>query len=203
MATPGIESTTGDPPPPHEGSITAMFPGLGQGENRALAEIWRRFFPRLSGLARRTLASFPSHNVEAEDVVQSAFISFWLAVDERRGYHWSGRDDLWRLLATITARKARKKVRRETAQKRGGAQNREELSDDALAVRQLGKLSPVEFDAIGEEMLLGLNERRRTTALLRLQGCTDDEIAGRLGCSRRSVERELAAIRQQWSEPLI
>lgn len=181
--------------PASSGSVTGLLSALGECDALVLAEIWRRFFPRMAGLARRTLAGLPNCGVEAEEVAQSAFISFWRALDRNQSYVWNGRDDLWRMLAVITSRKAHRLVRHETAQKRagGGATWAEEPND------VLGRLSPVEFDLIGEEMLLGLNERRRSIALLRLQGHTDDEIAERIGCSRRSVERELAAIRQQWN----
>jgi DNA-directed RNA polymerase specialized sigma24 family protein len=39
----------------------------------------------------------------------------------------------------------------------------------------------------------------RTIAMLRIEGYSVDEIAGRIGCAKRSVERRLNLIRQIWT----
>ncbi|HEY2784002.1 MAG TPA: ECF-type sigma factor [Fimbriiglobus sp.] len=54
------------------------------------------------------------------------------------------------------------------------------------------------------ERLLGLldDESLRKVAVWKMEGLTNDEIAERLGCSRRSVARKLETIRIIWnSEP--
>ena len=38
----------------------------------------------------------------------------------------------------------------------------------------------------------------RRVALLRMEGYSNDQIAERLGCGLRSVERKLARIRKRW-----
>ena len=42
----------------------------------------------------------------------------------------------------------------------------------------------------------------RSVALWKLEGLSNDEIAQRLGCVRRSVERKLQLIREVWSYEL-
>ena len=49
------------------------------------------------------------------------------------------------------------------------------------------------LDALGDDTL-------RQVALDRMEGYTSDEIAGRLGCARRTVARRLDLIRAIWAE---
>jgi RNA polymerase sigma factor (sigma-70 family) len=189
------------------GSVTALFSGLKDCDEAILAQIWQRFFPRMAGLARKTLSGLPKCGVDAEDVAQSAFVSFWKALDSGSGFAFGGRDDLWKLLGVITARKARKHVRRQLASKRGGGKTRAE-SELALPAETdnanftldqvIGEVAPPEFDLSCEEMLLLLDEAHRAVAVLRLQGYTSDEIASRLECSPRSVQRRLEEVREHW-----
>jgi DNA-directed RNA polymerase specialized sigma24 family protein len=47
-------------------------------------------------------------------------------------------------------------------------------------------------------LLDGLDDALRRVAILRMEGHGNDEIAARLGCGRRTVERKLAVIRSSW-----
>src|SRR3954462_4749785 len=110
------------------GSVTHLFSQLQTGEPAAAEALWKRFFPRLVALARRTLAGRPQRVADADDAVQSAFASFCLRV--RAGeFAIRDRDDLWNLLGVITVNKARMQARREAAQKRGGGRV---VSENAL-----------------------------------------------------------------------
>lgn len=67
----------------------------------------------------------------------------------------------------------------------------------------LGNARTAEFAAlIAEEFRLRLDglgdDRLRETATWRLEGYSNEEIAARLGCVTRSVERKLKLIRQTW-----
>ncbi len=42
------------------------------------------------------------------------------------------------------------------------------------------------------------NETLRRVAVWKLEGYTADEVAARLGCTRRAVQRKLALIRREW-----
>ena len=64
-----------------------------------------------------------------------------------------------------------------------------------------------EFAAMLEEQYRRLLEvlpepSLRDVARLRLEGCTGEEIAARLGCNRRTITRKLELIRRTWSERL-
>jgi DNA-directed RNA polymerase specialized sigma24 family protein len=49
------------------------------------------------------------------------------------------------------------------------------------------------LDLLGEDSL-------RQVAILKMEGCTNDEVAERLDCSRRTVARKLETIRIIWSK---
>lgn len=190
------------------GSITLLLSQLRGTDPSALAEIWRRFFPRLAGLARKTLSGLPRCGADADDAAQSAFISFWQAVERGREFELADRADLWNLLGVMTVRKARRQVRRESSAKRGAgrtlresdlagphdAENRSPAGLDQL----LADMPPTEFDLCSEELLLALDDDLRMVVVLRLQGYSTAEIAELLECNQRSVQRRLEAVRQQW-----
>jgi RNA polymerase sigma factor (sigma-70 family) len=189
------------------GSVTGLLLQLKDCDAAILGEVWRRFFPRMAGLARETLRRLPGCGVETDDVAQSAFISFWKALERGSSLEFHDRDDLWRLLGVITARKARKRVRREMAQKRGGGKTRRasdlETPEGAAATswqEALADVSPPDLDLQCEELLLNLKEGPRLIAVLRLHGYSSQEIAAQLSCSPRTVQRQLDAIRRQWEQ---
>jgi hypothetical protein len=104
------------------GSITHVFRRLQSGD-AAAGQLWARFFPRLLGLAWRTLARWPrSRAADEDDAVQSAFASFFLRVQQGAFDGARDRGDLWNLLAAFTVRKSMKQARRETTAKWGGGQ---------------------------------------------------------------------------------
>ena len=87
-------------------------------ERQAAARlIWQRYFHDLLELARRNLDRRVRPRADEEDVVQSMFRSFCLR-QERGAYHLAGRDELWKLLVTITLTKARNTARYHRREKR-------------------------------------------------------------------------------------
>lgn len=192
-----------------EGSVTLYLGKLRQGDETAAKELWQHFFPRMQGLARKTLANWPQRIADADDAAQSAFISFWKKVQSGRLAELLTRDDVWHLLATITVRKALKQVERERTQKRGGGQTRGEsegpfgeASGQLPLDQAIGRLPTQEFDLRCEELLLQLDEEQRQIAVLRLMGHTNQEIADLLECTERKVQRKLHLIRLKWERDI-
>jgi DNA-directed RNA polymerase specialized sigma24 family protein len=93
-------------------SVTQWLAGMKSGDDDAFEQIWQRYFTSLVGLARKTLASTAGTKGNEEDVAQSAFESFYFRAKEGRFPQLNDRDDLWKLLITITLRKAWKERRR-------------------------------------------------------------------------------------------
>lgn len=185
-----------------EGSITGFFQALRAGDGRAAEGLFVRYFPRLLAVAERTRrGGVPAAG--PEDAAQSAFVSFWRQAEQGGFAEVCGRNELWALLSKITARKALKQARHEAAAKRGGAARKNEAdlagAGDPLRLDELAEARPAaELDLCCEELLLPLDEEQRTIALLRLAGHTNREIAQRLGCTERKIERKLNLIRLKW-----
>src|SRR4051812_18246510 len=92
--------------PSTPGSVTRWLGQLRAGDAGAAGPQWERYFRRLVALARARLHSAPRRAADEEDVALSAFDSFCRGAGQGRFPHLDDRDDLWRLLVTITARKA-------------------------------------------------------------------------------------------------
>ena len=188
-----------------EGSVTLFFSRLRSGDGQAADELWRRFFPRLRGLARKTLGDCRIGMADEDDAVQSAFASFWNRAQRGDFAGDLHRDNLWNLLATITVRKAQKQLVRERTGKRGSGMvvressladpaNKTPATMDAIFEKVEGR----DLDLYAEELLVQLDEKLRKLAIMKLMGYTNREIATSLDCTERTVERKLNLIRQTW-----
>lgn len=170
----------------------------------ATRQVVERFFPRLAGLARKTLSGGPQAMADADDAVQSALTSFHCRIQQGQFAENLDRNDLWNVLATMTVRKALGQLRRQRALKRGGGK----LLDEAALSNGRGEAVPLaetvmqapssDFDLHCAELLGMLAEELKPIALLRLLGYHNREIAQRLGCTERRIERKLALIRLKW-----
>jgi DNA-directed RNA polymerase specialized sigma24 family protein len=198
-----------------DGSVTRWIGSLKAGDMAAAGALWERYFDRLVRLARKRLARRAGGVEDEEHAALSAFDSFCAGLARGRFAEMGDRQDLWKLLVVITARKASAQADRRRALKRGGAWTRldrahagpgSSASDGDGVLAELVASEPTpEFAAmVAEETrrLLGRleDEQLRQIALDRMEGYTTEEIAQRLGCARRTVARRLYLIRQVWSE---
>jgi DNA-directed RNA polymerase specialized sigma24 family protein len=195
------------------GSVTQWISSLKTGADDSVERLWKRYSKRMIGLARERLRSVPRTAADEEDVALSAFDSFCARAARGQFPEVEDRDDLWRLVAMITARKAVDLVQHERRQKRGGgvlvldesALDDTDYQKGANGLGQIAGRDPTpEFAALMAEecrrMLDGLgDETLRNVALWKMDGYTDDEIAGHLDCSRRTVVRKLELIREMWA----
>lgn len=89
------------------GSITQWLSDLKAGRPEAVDAIWRRYYDRVVGLARRRLRHAPPGAIaDVEDVALSAFNGLAAGAAKGRFEHIEDRADLWHALAAITVRKA-------------------------------------------------------------------------------------------------
>lgn len=193
--------------------ITVWIKQLGGGDEQAAEVIWKAYFEKLTRFARRKLEALPRRMADEEDVALSAMQSFCRAAAGGRFPQLNDRDDLWKLLVTITGRKAFAQFKYQKAAKRGNGQVRGESifmreGDDEVD-GGLGQVfgrepSPELAGMFAEDTARLLDsledESLRQVALLRLEGYSNDEIANQLGCVTRSVERKLERIRAKWSK---
>ena len=101
-------------------SVTHWLDGVKAGDEADIQRLWDRYFQRLVRLAGAKLPGHCRRAFDEEDVALSAFQSFCDRAGQGQFPQLSDRDDLWRLLATLTVRKAVLMMRHQTRQKRGG-----------------------------------------------------------------------------------
>src|SRR4029078_8088898 len=102
------------------GSVTRWITALKHGDEAAAQPLWERYYRRLVSLARQKLPIARRSQDDEEDVVQSAFHSFFQGVARGRFPQLHDRDNLWRLLVVITARKALDQLAQENTKRPGG-----------------------------------------------------------------------------------
>ncbi len=177
-------------------------------------QLWERYFHRLVALARTKLQGQPRRMADEEDVALSAFDSFCRAAEQGRFPQLEDRDDLWRVLVTLTAWKAQRLVRDQRRQKRGGGNVLGESALAGLAEAKtpggglnaiVGQEPTPEFAAqVTEECLRLLDHlgsaELRSIALWKMEGYTTEEIAGQLRRASRTIERKLQIIRDLWEQ---
>lgn len=165
---------------------------LGQGDEEAAQDVFERYVERLTALARSRMAPRLSPRIDPDDVVMSAYRSFFLRA--RRGEFQLGAGrDLWHLLVEITLHKLYRQATRHTAQRRSAQR---EAADEAGAPTQATSREPSPEAAalLANELAAAMAElspERRATLEQRLQGLELAEIAQSLGKSERTVRRWL------------
>ena len=188
-----------------------LFGRMTAGDRDAAQKLWERFFSRLLGLANKTLAGRMNRISDADDAVQSAFVSFWQRAERGDFTDEQNTATLWSLLSVITVRKALKHLARERAQKRGAGKVLNESTLNTASHRHgpgfqldnaLGQVPTHDFNLHCEELLLGLDEESRGFAVLKLLGYTNRDVGAILECHERTVERRLQSIRQKWEQVL-
>jgi DNA-directed RNA polymerase specialized sigma24 family protein len=187
-------------------SVTTWLNLLKAGDEAAAEPLWRRYFSQLVELARQHLAGHVRGAADEEDVALAALADFCAGAAAGRFPRLSDRHDLWRLLLTITLRHARKVATHETRECRD-SRRRQPLDLFDLPDADLGRLTAAAPDpALAAEVADELrhllarlpNDAMRRVAQDQLAGYTAVEIARRLRCSLRTVERRSHRIRQLW-----
>ena len=192
-----------------DGSVTVWIGALKAGDPAAAQRLWERYFRKMVELARGRLHTSRRRARDEEDVALSAFYSFCRGAEGGRFQQLRDRDNLWPLLVVITARKAIDVGKHATRQKRGGGKVRGEsawlnaadgsdhdgginlvIGDEPTPafVAELAEEAQRLLDALGSEEL-------RKVAVWKMEGYSNAEIAVKLDCVERTVERRLRIIR--------
>jgi DNA-directed RNA polymerase specialized sigma24 family protein len=195
-----------------ENSVTCWLDGLKAGDGEDFRRLWDRYFVKLVRLAGARLPVHSRRAFDEEDVALSALKSFCEGVGQGRFPQLSDRDDLWRILATITTRKVIGCIRHHSRRKRGGGNvlgesaitEEDAASAEGLVLSLSREPTPeaaVEFADACDRLLNRLDdETLKLVAVRKLQGQSSDEIARTLGTTRRTVDRKLQLIRALWQE---
>jgi DNA-directed RNA polymerase specialized sigma24 family protein len=195
-----------------DASVSHWLDGLKAGDQADIERLWDRYFLKVVALARMKLPARTRREFDEEDVALSAFHSFCERAGRGEFPEVADRNDLWRLLSTITARKVTSSIRHRTRLKRGGGRVLGESAifagDDegGALVSQFLSREPSPEDAAafteGYNRLFDrlTNPTLRLIALRRLEGCSSEEIGAELDVSARTVDRKLQLIRALWEE---
>jgi RNA polymerase sigma factor (sigma-70 family) len=181
-----------------------------EGDQDAADQIVNQYLSRLTALARTRLSPKMRRRVDPEDVVQSAYRSFFRnAADDKYVLERSG--DLWRLLAAIMMNKLHGQVEYHTAKKRAIGKEESMLvaGDGSTSIVNPGAFakqpSTTEMLGLTEELertMAELPASQRRILELRLQGHSVEEIAEDIDRSERTVRRALENIRNMLAQRL-
>jgi DNA-directed RNA polymerase specialized sigma24 family protein len=182
---------------PSQGSVSRWIDGLVVRDKAAVEQLWRRYLPRLVGLARKRLRRAPRRLKDEEDVAVSAFASFCRAAEAGRFPELLDREGLWRLLVVITVRKVSHFVRDEERRPTRPFDAEELLS------REPDPAFAAEVAEQCQRLLRTLNDPElEAVAVARMEGSSVEEIAGQLSYAPRSIKRKLHLIRGIWEKEL-
>jgi RNA polymerase sigma-70 factor (ECF subfamily) len=171
------------------------------GDQKAARELFDRYVDRLLNLARRRLGQRLAQRVDAEDIVQSVFRTFFGRAREGQ-FHVEENDDLYKLLVRITLHKTLRQAAYHRAAKRDMNLETTQADDardhllEALDRGPTPEAASAFMDQL-EHVLSELGPKDRQIIDLRLQGYNNVEIAEKLGVSDRSIRRLLERLRGQ------
>ena len=173
-------------------SFVEFVAKLRGGDDAAAREMFGRFAHQLIALALRHLNTGLRQRVDPEDVVQSAYKSFFVRYQagDLDIVNWNS---LWGLLTLITVRKCAKRAAYHRAECRDAARELSPPRQEEAApwLEPLGREpTPLEAAVLGEtieQLFAGLDEHERPVLELSLQGYTTREISEQLGRAERTV----------------
>ena len=196
---------------PGSNNVTHWIELVKEGDSIAAHQLWGHYFERLVRAVRQKLQGQNRAVSDEEDIVASVFESFYQAAEIGRFPDLSDRDELWRLLLKMSARKIIDKRRHDQRQRRGAGARVYSLND--------GQEQQAVFEVVGDEptpeMVAMMAEsveqlfsqlsvgQLREIAVAKLEGQSNAEIAGQLQCSERTIERRLHLIREKCKQELL
>ena len=200
----------GNSPDDDENEGAELLDRWKSGDESAAQEIFDQYLMRLTALARTRLSPKMARRVDPEDIVQSAYRSFFRgAADDRYTLEKSG--DLWRLLAAIVMNKLHGQVEFHSAQKRsikveesmmsgGKDDNSRPMINPEVFVKAPSVTELLGMTEELEQVMTQLPEVHRRILELTLQGHDTSEIAVEIDRSERTLRRGLESARELLAE---
>jgi RNA polymerase sigma-70 factor (ECF subfamily) len=190
-------------------SFDEIFAQLRQGDEAAATQVFQRFSRQLLALADHRLRGSLRQKVDAEDVVQSVFRTFFSRLSKGQ-FTVGGWESLGGLLTRITVRKCGKwmdyyhaearNLDREWSPPQAGSDSDQNQSGRVGWEFLDRQPSPSEVAVLTEtvqEMLRGLDEREQQIITLSIQGHAVGDIIQQTGCTQSKVYRLLRMIRER------
>lgn len=180
-------------------------------DEEACAKLWESVYERIVMFARGRLTPKSQRVADEEDIALSAMNSFFRAAEAGRFKSLTNRDELWRILITVMARKAQAFQQRQAAEKRGDGLVRGDSVFGFTPEGRVGGINsiadPADPHRFVDELLGECRERieslpdeiLRAIAVRRMEGFEVTEIAAELNLSVATIKRKLARIRDLWA----
>ena len=173
---------------------------LQAGDEDAARQLFDRYAEQLVILARRRISQRLASRIDAEDIVQSVFRTFFHRAKQGK-FHLEEPDDICKLLARITAHKTFRQIAFHRRAKRDAGQETAQGDDaqDLLMKLMMAEPSPEEAIAFLDQLqhfLAKLEDEERRILELRMEGYNNVEIAQRLGISDRKIRRLMERVRE-------
>jgi RNA polymerase sigma-70 factor (ECF subfamily) len=165
------------------------------GSESAATELFDRYCERLMCLARRRIGQRMASRIDPEDVIQSAFRTFFSRVRNDE-FKFEGETDLFRLLVRLTVNKTLRQIAHHRAAKRDPNKETGQGTgeDDIFSQLTAGEPPPEVEVALLDEFERFLNRLQpfdRKVLELKFHGHTTAEIAGELDSYERKIRRVL------------
>jgi DNA-directed RNA polymerase specialized sigma24 family protein len=202
---------------PGADEVTVWIEKLSGGDEKAAHLLWEQYFDRMVRLARRKFDQIGINRraADEEDIALSAMNSFYTRAADGQ-FCLGDRQELWKLLVTITVRKAYAELKRQKAKKRGAGQVRGESifikagSDggemggigEVLGQEPTPELAALAAEGCDELLKMLGDDTLVAVAKYKLDGYTNEEIAEKLECVPRTVERKMRLIRDKWAKEM-
>jgi RNA polymerase sigma-70 factor (ECF subfamily) len=190
--------TPGETPSPEgasDGSLLRRFQG---GQHDASTELYLRYAERLHALVVKQSSKDLARRVDAEEIVQSVFRTFFRRA-ARGDYTVPDGEEMWKLLLVIALNKVRtagdyhRASKRDVRQTKGGEAF--EYAIESKQCRDEGALTVLRI--VIEELLEGMPAANRRMIELRIEGYEVAEITEQVQRSKRTVERVLQGFRNR------
>lgn len=168
------------------------------GSETAAKELFDKYCERLMRLAKRRISQRMASRFDPEDVIQSAFRTFFKRVKNDE-FVFENEDDLFKLLVRLTVRKTLRQVSHHQAAKRNTDTEAVSSSEDSSLLSHVPGDTPapeVEVVFMDEfERLMGrLTPAEREVLEMKMQGYSTLEIAEKQATYDRKIRRMLERI---------
>jgi RNA polymerase sigma-70 factor, ECF subfamily len=192
-----MKGPNGDEPPlagagaglgPSDDSLLARFR---DGDEEAATQLYHKYAQRLRAFVKARTSVALAARIDAEDILQSVFRSFFRAATTAV-YTVPDGGDLWKLLLTITLNKVRAQgVFHHAAKRDVDATRSLNVEGSSLMIEAKEELGDAILQMALDDALRKLPDHQREIVELRLQGHEVQAIAQSVGRSKRTVERNL------------
>jgi len=185
----------GESTPQNDRELVAAYKA---GSDTAAQILFDRYCEKLLRLARRRIGHRLMGRIDPEDVIQSAFRTFFVHV-RKSDFSFAAENDLFKLLVRLTVHKTLRQIAYHRAAKRNPAREVVQPLEDQDLMEQLISQEPAPEAEITlleemERFLSRLSGFERQVLELRLQGYSSLEIAEKLQTYDRKIRRVLERI---------